>query len=422
VAVLCAVLGFLQYRWIGEVSLAERGRLHGDLWFALQNLSRALGPGDLDAAQLRELTARYLDAPGLADYEIEIVTTGPNPTVIFASNPSEKAVWREFDATEPLYDGSFNDRNAFGRRGPPPPDGRGFGRRGPPPPEQPGHKRLLARHKSGSLEALVAASQRRNLAVSGAILMLILGIAAALVTLTRRAQTLADAQIGFVAGVSHELRTPLTVIRTAAFNLRKPEFRDRAERYAELIAAESRKLEDLIDQVLRFASARAGHAVRELTPTEIGPLVVDEVDATPGEFAVTVEPGLPQVMADERALRHALHNLLDNAIRYGEGKQVSVTVRRATVNRFPHVSIEVADQGPGIPPEELSRVFDAFFRGSRAIRDQIHGTGLGLNIVKTIAEAHGGEAAVRSYPGEGAHFLLHLPCPENLTFNDSGNS
>jgi signal transduction histidine kinase len=127
-------------------------------------------------------------------------------------------------------------------------------------------------------------------------------------------------------------------------------------------------------------------------------------------------------MADERALRHALHNLLDNAIRYGEGKQVSVTVRRATVNRFPHVSIEVADQGPGIPPEELSRVFDAFFRGSRAIRDQIHGTGLGLNIVKTIAEAHGGEAAVRSYPGEGAHFLLHLPCPENLTFNDSGNS
>lgn len=436
VALLCAVLGFLQFRWIGEVSGAERARLRDELQYSLEDLSRALGPGDLNVAQLSELTARYLTAPGLKDYEIQFVSTGRNPTVIYASDAAERSVWTEYDAAVPLFEeppegnGRGPGSGGFGRRGPPPREGRGprnkaFGRRGPPP-DEPGHKRLLARHKSGSLEALVAAAQRRNLAVSGAILLLILGIAAALVTLTRRSQALADAQIGFVAGVSHELRTPLTVIRTAAFNLRKPAFQsrpDQIERYSDLIASESRKLENLIDQVLRFASGKAGHAVRELRPTALGPLVESEVAAMPaGHFEVHIEQDLPLLPADEQALRHAVRNLLDNAVRYGGGEPIRVHVRSGIVNRFPHLSIEVADGGPGIPPDEIARVFEPFFRGSRALRDQIHGTGLGLNLVKTIAEAHGGEVAVRSRPGDGAHFLIHLPCPANPYGEDESAS
>jgi len=429
VAVLCAVLGFLQYRWIGQVSAAERIRLRDDLHFALVNLSRAIGPvdGELDLTQVSALAARYLAQPGLSDYELEIVATGPTQSLVYASNPAEKQVWKRPDAIEPIF-----DRRPFdggGPPGPPPPEERQFGRRGPGGP--PVRWLILARYKAGSLEALVVAAKQRNLAVTGAILLMILGIAAVLVTLTRRAQVLAEAQIGFVAGVSHELRTPLTVIRTAAFNLTSPKFQSRpeqVERYGRLITAESEKLEGLIDQVLRFAAGSAGHAIRELRPVDLGPVIEDEVRAL-GDGAVQVEvriePDLPPAPADEQALRHALRNLLDNAVRYGDGKPIGVIAKKITFNRFPHVQIEVADRGPGIPADEIGRVFDPFFRGSRAIRDQIHGTGLGLNIVKKITEAHGGEVSVRSDPGAGTHFLLRLPCPANLTVwnpDDNANS
>jgi signal transduction histidine kinase len=416
-AVLCGILGFLQYRWIGEVSQAERGRLHDELRFALVGLSRSISPIIRKPNMVQELpglTSRYLASPGLADYELEIVTTGPNPTLVYSSRPGEKQVWTQSDAVEPIF-----DRPPFGPGGPPPVD---FGRRGPPR-DEPGHWRILARNKSGSLEALVAAAQRRNLAVSGAILLLIFGIAALLVRVMRRAQALAEAQIGFVAGVSHELRTPLTVIRTAAFNLSSGKALtgpERVQRYGRLIATESEKLEALIDQVLRFASGRAGHAVRELRPVALAPLI-EEVVTSSGhsEIDVEVEPNLPLVSADDQALRHALRNLVDNAIRYGDGREIRISAKGTTLNRFPHVLIEVADGGPGIPPDEIGRVFEPFFRGRNAIRDQIHGTGLGLNIVRTIAEAHGGTISVRSEPGAGAHFLFHLPCPANLNGENS---
>jgi signal transduction histidine kinase len=426
VAILCAILGFLQYHWIGEVSFAERGRLYIDLRFALANLSRAIAPLSSDQnldQKIPALRAQYLATPALADYDLEIVTAGSDPSLVYASNPADRQVWTQPDAWEPIFNrppGDHHDPNEgqFGRRGPPPDTFRGppfDGRRG----HEPERWRLLAHHRSGSLEALVASAQRRNLAVSAALLLLIFGIAAALVRLTQRAQILADAQIGFVAGVSHELRTPLTVIRTAAFNLTSGKVLagpEPVQRYGRLIAAESEKLEGLIDQVLRFASGRAGHVIRELRPVQLAPLI-EEVAAASGSSAITlkIQPDLPPVPCDDQALRHALRNLIDNAIRYGAGQEIVVSAKSIILNRFPHILIEVADSGPGIPPDEIDHVFDPFFRGKTAIRDQIHGTGLGLNIVRTIAEAHGGTVSVRSGSGGGAHFLFYLPCPENLS-------
>ena len=143
-----------------------------------------------------------------------------------------------------------------------------------------------------------------------------------------------------------------------------------------------------------------------LTPIE------REIEAL-GEFAahvdLSIEPNLPLVSADERALRHAFRNLLDNAARYGEGKPITVSVETTTLNRFPYVQIEISDRGPGIPPDEIDRVFNPVSRGSRAVRDQIHGTGLGLNIVKTIAEAHGGDISVRSDPARVLIFCSVCP-------------
>ena len=473
VALLCTVLGFLQYRWLGEVSMAERGRLHGELQYQIINLSRAFNQEIYDATRAAQpgasspvfrnvvltktwpphspdaapvltrfynfsdgtptwlvaelnvawthdrilpgLLARYLAAPGLADYDIEVATKGPNASLIYSSDSLEKQVWSQPDASTSILD--TGGEGPPGEHHGPPPDSPGA-RRGPPP-DGSGRWRLLARRRSGSLEALVAGAQRRNLAVSAAILFLIVGIAAVLVRLTRRAHLLADAQIGFVAGVSHELRTPLTVIRTAAFNLTNGKIQNRPEqieRYGRLIAGESEKLEGLIDQVLRFASGRAGHAIRERAPVAIASLIEEEIGAFEGKAGLVVDrkiaPNLPDALGDKLALHQALRNLLDNAVRYGGG-WIGIYAKPVTAKGVTEVEIEVADRGPGIPAEERGRVFEPFFRGSRAVRDQIHGTGLGLNIVRTIARAHGGSVDVTSEPGSGTHFFLRIPCVEN---------
>ena len=105
-------------------------------------------------------------------------------------------------------------------------------------------------------------------------------------------------------------------------------------------------------------------------------------------------------------MQHALRNLLDNAIKYG-GADGWVGIFVSRVNGS--IEIRVADHGPGIPQAEQARIFDPFFRGRRAIDDQIHGTGLGLDLVKSIVEAHGGSVAVESRPGQGTEFNVRLP-------------
>jgi signal transduction histidine kinase len=88
---------------------------------------------------------------------------------------------------------------------------------------------------------------------------------------------------------------------------------------------------------------------------------------------------------------------------------MGIRAAAATDANGPAVAIHVADRGPGIPTDEQKHVFDPFFRGRRAVQDQVHGTGLGLSLVKKIVEAHGGTVAVHSGPGKGTEFVLRLP-------------
>jgi signal transduction histidine kinase len=130
-----------------------------------------------------------------------------------------------------------------------------------------------------------------------------------------------------------------------------------------------------------------------------------------------VDPDLPLILADELALRHALQNLLDNAVKYGlEGSDwIGISARAVTEGEQESVEIRVADRGPGIPGNEQAHLFDAFFRGKQAVQDQVHGTGLGLNLVKSIIEAHGGTIRVQSQPAAGAEFIVRIPAaPEEL--------
>jgi signal transduction histidine kinase len=277
----------------------------------------------------------------------------------------------------------------------------------------PGRWRLEIRHHTGSLEAIVAQSRRRNVAVSLGVLLLIL-ITSALLLRTAREQTrLAELQMNFVAGVSHELRTPLTVIRTAAFNLQgklagRPE---QVERYGRLIHEESTKLMAMVEQVLLLARGSAARPEkRSISPAELlqRSLRASMAGAEPPPCRVecTASPNLPFILCDEQAMTQVLRNLLDNAVKYGlSGGWVGISA----VRQDGHIEIRVADRGPGIPADEQPQIFDEFFRGGKAIDDQIHGTGLGLTLARRIVEDHGGAIRVQDHAEGGAEFVVSLP-------------
>jgi signal transduction histidine kinase len=282
--------------------------------------------------------------------------------------------------------------------------------------------RLQAHQRGGSLDSVVSNARLRNIILSGGILLLILTMVVVSLHYSRRSQQLAALQMNFVAGVSHELRTPLTVIRTAAYNLRgkvatRP---DQVEKYGQLIQNESEKLSVLVEQVLRYGSVSTGRVIGERRPVEIETLIESSVDSSSaGAHNVEkhIDPGLPVVLADELALKHALQNLVDNAVKYGlEGSNwIGIFAEAVSDGEGRAVEIRVADRGPGIPAEEQVHLFDAFVRGKRAVEDQVHGTGLGLNLVKSIIEAHGGTIRVNSQPPHGAEFIVRIPAaPEEL--------
>ena len=119
-----------------------------------------------------------------------------------------------------------------------------------------------------------------------------------------------------------------------------------------------------------------------------------------------MEPDLPDLGGDPDALRRAVGNLVANARRHAQGSPLRVRARRAGDRG---VEIDVEDRGPGIDPADLPHVFEPFYRGKRAVADQVPGSGLGLAVVRGVTEAHGGRASVVSRPGDGATFTLYLP-------------
>lgn len=384
---------------------------------------------------------RYLGNEGKLDYDAEVVVNGNPSEIVYRSGPLEQPGGSTADASVSLLDIPQIDPMPGPDRGPMPGPGRGIrmppgpdrrpepffdrGRppgSGPQPPPDAGRGRWLLRvhHHAGSLEAIVAQARWRNVALSGALLMLILAVAASLLRLSRERQRVAELEMNFVAGVSHELRTPLTVIRTAAFNLRGKlkNYPDQVERYGHLIQAESEKLTALVERVLRYGSAKAGQVIHQREPVEIGALIEESLAASRGAVEQAglvlekhVEPRLPVVLADEVALKHAIQNLLENALKYGTQGNGWIGIFAGVVpsQQGSAVEIRVVDRGSGIPAEERERIFDPFFRGRKALADQVHGTGLGLNLVKKIIEAHGGAIEVKSEPLQGAEFIIRIP-------------
>ncbi|MFN0086231.1 MAG: sensor histidine kinase [Blastocatellia bacterium] len=282
-----------------------------------------------------------------------------------------------------------------------------------------GRWRVIVRHRAGSLDAAVTATLRRNLAISFGVLLL-MGISVGLIVISsRRAQTLAERQMEFVAGVSHELRTPLAVICSAGENLADGVIanREQIQRYGGLIRDEGRRLTGMVEQVLEFAGAQSGRKSYEIQPVGVGQVLDDALSACRMqrdeggfEIAVRIPEALPTLRADAAALSRALQNLLGNAMKYsGESRWIGLEVEVVRSERAEEVRIHVSDRGLGIAPQELPHIFESFYRGAEVAAAQIHGNGLGLSLVKHIIDAHGGRVTVESRPNEGSRFTIHLP-------------
>lgn len=291
-------------------------------------------------------------------------------------------------------------------------------------PEIDGYWQVFLKHKAGSLEAAVSSVRRRSLAISFGILLLLGASVGLLVASTRRATRLAEQQMEFVAGVSHELRTPLAVIRSAAENLADGFVGDPAQvkRYGAVIRDEGRRLTEMVEQVLEVAGVQSGRKTFQLQPADPRRIVEHAVGACRMSLAGTdttvemeIADNLPLIKADQSALSRAIQNLLSNAQKYG-GEQRWIGLRVISVasksGSGGEVKIEVTDRGLGIPASELKEIFEPFYRGREVVAAQIHGSGLGLSLVKHIVEAHGGRIDVQSETGNGTTFTIVLPAVE----------
>ena len=274
---------------------------------------------------------------------------------------------------------------------------------------------LAARHSGGSLDQVVSGLRMRNLAISfGILLLLSLGLALALLS-ARRAEKLAQLQMEFVAGVSHELRTPIAVIRQAADNLAEGVISspEQTREYGRLMRAEGRRLTNMVEQTLQFASSQAGkqrYSIETLAPADLMELAVaesqSEIAESGIELALDVAQDLPSVRGDCTAVMQCLRNLISNAVKYrGQSQKIALAV--AVEGRF--VRFDISDYGLGISPEDLPHVFEPFYRGRQAVDAQIQGSGLGLSLAKEAAEASGGTLAAASRLASGSIFTLRLP-------------
>jgi signal transduction histidine kinase len=275
------------------------------------------------------------------------------------------------------------------------------------------------RHRAGSLGAAVAEVRRRNLFISSGILLLLVFSIGLLMLSLRRAKKLAQQQMDFVAGVSHELRTPLAVIDSAGYNLTKGVIKDpqRISHYGSLIRKETRRLQDMVEQILEFAGVQSGKQKYELHPVNVNQVINDVISSsqpllTEGGFELeaNIAADLPAVMADAPALTRAIQNLLNNAMKYsGESRWIGVNAQALTGSKGNEVRITVADHGLGISAEEQRHIFEPFYRGTEVRAAQIHGNGLGLSLVKNIVTAHNGRITVESSAGKGSQFTIALP-------------
>ncbi|MES4892745.1 ATP-binding protein [Streptomyces sp. NPDC096012] len=221
-----------------------------------------------------------------------------------------------------------------------------------------------------------------------------------------------------IATVAHELRSPLTSVKgfTATLLAKWERFTDDQKRLMlETVDADADRVTRLIAELLDISRIDSGRLEVRRQPVDIGAAVSRHIQAyvAAGQraerFLLRIEHPLPALWADPDKVDQVLSNLIENAVRHGEGTVTiditpSASPREGEDGEHAATSVTVSDEGPGIPEESMNRVFTRFWRGSKR-----GGTGLGLYIVKGIVEAHGGTITVGRAAGGGAEFRFTLP-------------
>ena len=207
-------------------------------------------------------------------------------------------------------------------------------------------------------------------------------------TMQARLRSLIENRTRMLAAISHDLRTPLTLLRLRAENVENPQERDK-------MLSTIAEMDSMVGVTLQFARDEATTEIRR--PTDIAALVQSIVDdMVDAGMPVKMEPVEP-IVYDCRpdALKRAIRNLLDNAVKYGKAASVAIQTAPKTIE------IVIDDEGPGIPEQELSRVFDPFYRLEESRNRETGGVGLGLAIAQSIVQAHRGELVLSNRPTAG---------------------
>ncbi len=268
-----------------------------------------------------------------------------------------------------------------------------------------------------------------NVTLSAALAVVLIGGIIFTVRTAMREMKLSAMKNEFVSNVSHELRTPLASIRVFGELMRHGRVSDPAKvaEYGAHIETESRRLSQLINNILDFSRIESGQKIYALESADIDQLVSQTLEAygvrlrdqgLELDYIGPDEP-LPLLQLDTNAIDRAIANLLDNAIKYStNGGHIVVRLVRAGSE----VILSVTDRGIGIPADEHDRVFDRFHRVSTGLVHDVKGTGLGLSLVQHIVHAHGGRVRLESELGKGSTFFIHLPVDRLPNDNERGHN
>lgn len=228
---------------------------------------------------------------------------------------------------------------------------------------------------------------------------------------------LAKRQQEFVSDVSHELRTPLTAIKSYVEALLDGAAADPAvsNRFLDVLKRETDRMVDLVKDLLELSQLDYSQVELHRTKVELIDLVADAVEQSQQklgmklpEIEVDITPGLPPVWVDREKIMRVFFNLLNNAFKYTptEGK---VWIRATIAGEENELKVLIEDNGPGIPPSDLERIFERFYRVEKTRCRDYGGTGLGLPIARRVVEAHGGRIWLESTVGEGTRAWFTLP-------------
>jgi signal transduction histidine kinase len=243
--------------------------------------------------------------------------------------------------------------------------------------------------------------------------------------MTQEVKASRQAQRDFVANVSHELKTPLTSIQGFSQAILDGTARDgEAQRHAaQIINDEAERMTRLVNELLDLAKLDTGQIVMAREPVDMGQLLrgcMEKLTPQAGQGGVELKldlGALPPLSGDNDRLAQVFTNLIDNALKHTpQGGRVTVAASevmgspaRKGEKAVPKVEVSVADTGSGIPPEDLSRIFERFYQVDKSRHREGKGTGLGLAIAKEIVQTHGGQIKAESVMGVGTKFTVTLP-------------